>query len=82
MYITHTLTDENVVFSLRDRYNNIVPVSLPGVLQSDNAPEKNIQFQDGIYTEPRVSGTINIDVPALEQNILSYKDESGVYAIQ
>ncbi|MFZ2255904.1 MAG: hypothetical protein WAW59_02235 [Patescibacteria group bacterium] len=29
MYISHVEDEINMVFSLRDRYNNIVPVTLP-----------------------------------------------------
>ncbi len=34
MYITHIEDDTYITFSLRDRYNNIAPVTLPGTLET------------------------------------------------
>ena len=34
MYISHRETDTSLIFSLRDRYNNIVPATLSGTLEA------------------------------------------------
>lgn len=44
MYISHIEDETYITFSLRDRYNNIAPVTLPGTLETGGKPIQNIVF--------------------------------------
>lgn len=74
MYISHIEDDTYMTFSLRDRYDNIVPVSLPGTLELGGSTPTPIMFSSGILTVPKKTGYMIVDVPSLITNTISYTD--------
>lgn len=76
MYISHTEQDGNILFSLRDRYDNLVPRDISGTIQVNTEPIQNIVFTNGVYNHRKVnSGIISVNVPELAGNTVSYSDE-------
>jgi hypothetical protein len=63
-----------MMFSLRDRYDNIVPVSLPGTLELGGSTPAPIVFSSGILMVPKKTGYMIVDVPSLSANTISYTD--------
>lgn len=55
MYISHQEIDGSLVFSIRDRYGNIVPVSPPAILTHADRSTQDIVFSDGKYIVPKAS---------------------------
>lgn len=53
MYISHVRDNNEIIFSLRDRYDNIAaPSSLVGTLIYNNTPSRPIAFSAGEYRVP------------------------------
>jgi hypothetical protein len=74
-------TGENIVFSLRDRYNNITTASLTGTIQHNSDTPELISFARGTYALPLVGGYYTLDVPGLHGLGISYTDASGSHRI-
>lgn len=77
MYIDGTVTDTEIIFSLRDRYGNISNQSAAGTLKNGDKPPQDITFTAGVYTHPRSSGYWRVEVPSLESNTLKYEDNEN-----
>jgi hypothetical protein len=74
LYIDGSISDTEIEFSLRDRYGNLAPESLWGILKGWKRPQSTITFIDGTYTTERSPGYWRVDVPALKNAILHYED--------
>lgn len=48
MYVDHSVSDETIVFFIRDRYGNIVPYTGRGNLRYNSEDTHSIQFNSGI----------------------------------
>lgn len=53
MYVDHSVSDETIVFFIRDRYGNIVPYTGRGNLRYNSEDTHSIQFNSGIAVLPR-----------------------------
>ncbi len=83
MYISHTKDDTNIIFSLRDRYDNISTFStLAGTISRDSWAPQSIVFVWGKYTIPLQWWYYTVNVPWLKNNLITYTDDSGAHSIQ
>lgn len=78
LYVSHIQENESIIFSLRDRYNNIVTnSSLVGSIAFNNDAPVSISFTQGKYTIPLKGGYYTVTVPGLSNNKIVYTDDSG-----
>ncbi len=81
MYITPSLSDTVLSFTLKDRYGNTTPNSLGATLERDRDPIIPVNFVNGIYSSPRKTGYYTIRARELENNTLTYADKLGSYTL-
>ncbi len=81
LYITHKLEGGNILFSLRDRYGNLVPEGLAWTISRNSESPSSIVFTQWVYSVPARSWYYLIKVPALSNNSVSYTDSDGVHSI-
>lgn len=74
MYITHTEDDDSMTFSIRDRYDNIVPTTLTGTIELGGSTPKGITFASGVLIVEKKTGYMIVDVPVLALNTIRYTD--------
>ncbi len=84
LYVSHTVDDANIIFSLRDRYNNIATQSTMIWTWTYNSDLFNAPFQNGIYKKTLKWWYYSLTVPLLKNNKLEYKDKdaAGVVTIK
>jgi hypothetical protein len=79
MYIDGNITDTTVDFFLRDRYGNISDIdNLSGTLRKNQDVPVPLSFIGGKSSSPRSSGYWRIDIPAIENNTISYTDTENI----
>ncbi len=82
LYISHIRDNNSVIFSLRDRYDNIsLFSSLPGTISLNNGTPQPIQFSAGKFQIPLVWGQYTLQVPWIKINSIVYTDEVGPHTI-
>jgi hypothetical protein len=85
MYISHIKNDNSIVFSLRDRYNNISSFSsFVWTIIHNNTASRPIVFSQWEYTIPLQWWEYNLTVPGIKNNSISYieKDATGKDIVQ
>jgi hypothetical protein len=82
MYMTPDLSDTTFSFTLRDRYGNIAPRNIQGLLSRNAEAATSITFTEGVARIPRTGGYYTMRVPELEDNTIVLTDTNGVYTIQ
>lgn len=82
MYISHIEDETYITFSLRDRYNNIAPVTLPGTLETGGKPIQNIVFSGWIYRTEKDAWYMFLNVPWLLDSTITYTDEAWVHTMR
>lgn len=82
LYISHVEDDTYMTFSLRDRYDNIVPETLPGTLELPGMPAQNIEFSGGLLQVEKTTGYMMVRVPELRNHTLTYSDAAGTYTMR
>jgi hypothetical protein len=80
--ISHRVDADRIVFSLRDRYDNLASLAtLTGSLVYNAEPSKDVIFDKGVLSIPLKSGYYRVVSLRLRDFAISYTDESGTYRI-
>jgi len=81
LYTNHTITDNLITFTTRDRYGNVALYDGTGSVKKNADTAQEVQFSHGEYQMLRQNGYYVVSVPSLADNSISYHDASGEYTI-
>lgn len=82
MYIDHTETADQLIFTVRDRYGNIANYSGAGRLTYNAESPQEVTFENGKYTRAKTSGYYMMEVPDLQNNNIIYEEAGKEYVIE
>jgi hypothetical protein len=81
--ISHRVDTDRIVFSLRDRYDNIASLStLTGSLVYNAETPKDVIFDRGTLSIPIKSGYYRIVSPGIRDFAITYRDDAGPHSIR
>lgn len=81
MYIDHTETNDQIIFSVRDRYGNLADYSGKAILSFNANDISEIDFANGRYIAPKRAGYYVVEVPELEKNKITYEEAGKTHEI-
>ncbi len=74
MYIDHTESNNQLIFSVRDRYGNLSNYSGNAFVTHNAEEPVEVQMTNGQYILPKRSGYYVIEIPELEKNKITYQE--------